>query len=437
MSDAICSGVEVTSPTLLLNEDVARNNIRMMAKGCRLLGVKLIPHFKTHQSREIGEWFREEYEELECIAVSSVKMAKYFAESGWKHIFIAFPLNVLEIGEINTILRAATKLTLMLVDHSVAEILDANLISPVDVMIEVDTGYERSGVAVGFDSHTHSYHSLESSLIAASARNAKQLNLLGLYSHPGHTYHAKTVDEIQTIWKEASNIMNDLKQNLKSQELCDDGLVIRMGDTPGCSRLASMSPGDCAGVSEVVPGNFVFYDVIMSELGVCEDDNIAVCVAAPIVSKCKDTRKVILHCGAVHLSKDHCDAWVESRGEVGVENIKRKVFGKLVCLRRVSGVKSVQRKGEGVVSDPVVGWETEVVRGAYVSSISQEHGVCLFNEGVSERSDQLFNKLKTGDLIGVLPAHSCLCCNSMRGYHCFNKTQLRLVDHCEGRQWGM
>jgi len=49
----------VNRPTVILDESKARSNIDEMAK--KLVGSKtrLRPHFKTHQSATICEWFRE------------------------------------------------------------------------------------------------------------------------------------------------------------------------------------------------------------------------------------------------------------------------------------------------------------------------------------------------------------------------------------------
>ena len=51
----------------------------------------LRPHFKTHQSTEIGKWFKQKgllnY-------VSSISMAEYFSNE-WNDITIAFPINIL------------------------------------------------------------------------------------------------------------------------------------------------------------------------------------------------------------------------------------------------------------------------------------------------------------------------------------------------------
>lgn len=69
-----------------------------MVDKARKLGVKFRPHFKTHQSRLIGGWFREEG--IRAITVASVSMARYFMDDGWEDITIAFPLNLRETQEI-------------------------------------------------------------------------------------------------------------------------------------------------------------------------------------------------------------------------------------------------------------------------------------------------------------------------------------------------
>ena len=82
----------IKRPTLLVDEAICRENIRWMAEKAARLGVNFRPHFKTHQSKQMGRWFREEG--IKSITVSSVSMAKYFNEDGWDDITIAFPLNL-------------------------------------------------------------------------------------------------------------------------------------------------------------------------------------------------------------------------------------------------------------------------------------------------------------------------------------------------------
>ena len=63
------------------------------------------PHFKTHQSHLIGQWFREEG--VTKITASSLSMAAYFAEDGWDDITVAFPVNIREMDTINELARVS------------------------------------------------------------------------------------------------------------------------------------------------------------------------------------------------------------------------------------------------------------------------------------------------------------------------------------------
>ncbi len=78
-------------------------------------GIRFRPHFKTHQSAQVGEWFREAG--IDAITVSSVDMAVYFAENGWTDITIALLVNPLEIDRID---QLAEKINLNLLVDSMA-----------------------------------------------------------------------------------------------------------------------------------------------------------------------------------------------------------------------------------------------------------------------------------------------------------------------------
>ena len=78
-------------PTLYVIKERVIENIRRMADKAEKSGVLLRPHFKTHQSIEIGRLFSQEG--IRAITVSSPQMAEIFASDGWRDITIAVPLN--------------------------------------------------------------------------------------------------------------------------------------------------------------------------------------------------------------------------------------------------------------------------------------------------------------------------------------------------------
>lgn len=343
----------------------------MCEKAARL-GVDLIPHFKTHQSEEIGKWFIEAG--VDAITVSSVKMAQYFAKYGWKDITIAFPLNVLEIDSINEILHEGVRLKVLVVSAESIRLLINSLEGKVEVLIEVDAGYNRTGIATE--------NSTEVRDIVGLINDSDKLDFYGLYCHPGNTYQTASTDDIKQIWADAILKVVELKDQLSD---IAPGLKIRMGDTPGCTVVEDM-----AGIDEIGPGNFVFYDLVMNYLDVCNEDQIAVAVACPVVAKYPNRNQLIIHGGAVHFSKDHL-----------YDGDENKFFGEVVIFN------------EG-------GW-SPILDGIKLTSISQEHGILT-------ATTEIIETIETGDVIGILPIHSCLTANLLKSYTTLDGSE---ISHLE------
>ncbi|MCF7939895.1 MAG: alanine racemase, partial [Spirochaetales bacterium] len=329
-------------------------NIRVMRKKAERSGVLFRPHFKTHQSALVGEWYREQG--VKSITVSSVKMGMYFASHGWEDITIAFPVNTREIDDIND-LAGRVKLNLLVLTPEIAEQLSRELVNPVGIWIKVDTGYGRTGIPWG-----------NREAIVDLSRKIEELpgiEFQGLLTHAGHTYHIYDVGERTRIFRGIADGMGQLRDGVLAAGL--EQCLISVGDTPGATAAE-----DFSGVDEVRPGNFVYFDAQQLHLGSCDETEVAAAVACPVVAVHKDRSELILYGGAIHLS-----AQPEDHPEI-----------------------EGQRMYGYVVEASPDGWGA-VDRYNYVKSVSQEHGVA--------RVDAMFlSKVKPGDLVGVIPVHSCL-----------------------------
>ena len=71
----------IIKPTLLLDKARCLQNIQKMVEKAQKAGVILRPHFKTHQSHEVGNWMKDAG--ITKATVSSLAMAKYFADD-WR-----------------------------------------------------------------------------------------------------------------------------------------------------------------------------------------------------------------------------------------------------------------------------------------------------------------------------------------------------------------
>jgi len=347
----------ITRPTLVVDEGRVRRNIARMATKARASGVRFRPHFKTHQSAAIGAWFREEG--VTAITASSLSMAAYFAADGWQDITVAFPVNWREIETINR-LAAQVRLGLLVDSVETARFLVERVTSPADVWLDVDTGYHRTGVDWEDD---------EAGAGIAAALRGSLLTLRGVLTHAGHSYKEHTAEAVRALYDETVVRLSHVRGRLAAAGY--DGLELSLGDTPCCSLVE-----DFSAVDEIRPGNFPYYDVMQAEIGSCGLDDIAAVVACPVVSTYPARNQVVIYGGGVHLSKEFI---TDRQG--------RKNFGWL-ALPTDSG------------------WEVLLDR-SYVTSLSQEHGVLQV-----DAAD--FDRLRVGDLVLVLPVHSCMSADLLK-----------------------
>lgn len=343
----------ILRPTLLVDREKCLQNILWMKGKAEKSGCRFRPHFKTHQSSTVGKWFASCG--AQSITVSSIGMAEYFAASGWSDITIAFPLN---IRELDAVRELASKINLHVLVNSreTMQSLSASVHAPVGFFIEMDNGYGRSGIDM--------QNTGEISRLLEIAEQHPHILFRGFLSHFGDTYDAATTEQVRTIFNKGKAKLLDLKEKFLRDF---PGIIISAGDTPGCSLV-----DDFSGLDEIRPGNFVYYDLVQYRLGSCRSGQVAAVVACPVVEVQEERSQLIIYGGAVHFSKDY----------VLIDG--RKVFGCGVQLQENTW-------GEPDLSLQLV-------------KVSQEHGIVAYASGMKGR-------FRPGDLVYLIPAHSCLAAN--------------------------
>jgi len=76
--------------------------------------------------------------------------------------------------------------------------------------------------------------------------------------------------------------------------------VVAVGSTPTCS----CPPSHLNGITEMHPGNYIFYDYCQHEIGSCDQSEIAVRVASRVIGSYPDRNQLLLDVGSLALSKD-------------------------------------------------------------------------------------------------------------------------------------
>lgn len=340
----------IKTPSLILNADITNENIDKMKILCKKWNMVFRPHFKTHQSAEIAEWFRNKG--IEKCTVSSVSMAIYFAKHGWKDITIAIPTNILEIDEINSLAKQA-KINL-LVDHAeTCLFLSEYLKHKVSAFIEIDTAYGRSGVSY--------QNTQEIDDFLRIIETSPLMDFKGFLSHTGNSYSAENMEEGAEIFERSRKQMLKLRNQY---QVAYPSLIISMGDTP-----SSTFAKDFSSINEWRPGNFVFYDMMQFAQGVCHEEEIALIVRCPVIGIYPERKEFAIYGGGVHLSKES----MNYNGE--------QIFGWV-------------KNSEEVEQD-------DKLSGFPIVSLSQEHGIIAASEA-------FLAKLKIGNLVDVIPVHSCM-----------------------------
>ena len=352
------------TPIIILDEDKAKNNIKKMFDKAKRNNLIFRPHFKTHQSKEIGKWFKNIG--VIKITVSSVDMAIYFIEYGWNDITIAFPFNIHEMDKINSI-TDKTIINLIVESEETVNYIQKHSKRHLNLFIKIDIGYHRTGIDFK-DNKTIDR-------VINKISISKKTSFVGFLGHAGHSYNSRSNEEILNTHKESMSIFKFLKEIYT-----DNKLIFSTGDTPTCS-IANSFPN----INEIRPGNFVFYDVTQAHITSCNLDDIAISVLCPIVSKNEQRNELLIYGGGVHLSKDR----------IYSEKIEKDIFGILV-EQKTQNLSNFEN---------------------YISKLSQEHGTIKVNS-------ETFNKYKVGDFVEILPIHSCMTANLMKKYKIKNTNKI-------------
>jgi D-serine deaminase-like pyridoxal phosphate-dependent protein len=228
--------------------------------------------------------------------------------------------------------------------------------------LKVDCGYHRAGVDP---------ESVDALKLALRLRDSPQVEWRGLLTHAGHSYLGTTPAEVRAVALEETSVMVRFAQKL-------DGAGARpaevsIGSTPTMSVVDSLT-----GISEVRPGNYVFYDRFQAAIGSCSYDDVAFSVLVSVIGHYPERNEILIDGGALAFSKDEGPTSIDP--DCG--------FGAVVSP-----------DGRGVLDD---------VR---VTSLSQEHGKI---RGLGAMNVEVF---PVGSKLRILPNHSCLSAALFDRYH--------------------
>jgi len=266
---------ELDTPCLVVDLDVAEQNVRRMQAIADKAGVKVRPHTKTHKSA----YFARMQLEVGAKGITCAKLgeAEVMAAAGFDDILIAYPLiGPLKLERLVALARRVRRLIISLDSYEVAEALSiagTALEKPIEVYLEVDTGLHRVGRTPGDDA-------------IAFGRGLDRfpgIRLAGIMSHAGPTWKAASHDEILAFARQEIAMLTEIKDTLGRPDL-----EVSVGATPTAHLV-----GETPGVTEVRPGTYIFGDRNLMGLGLAGEADCAVRVLTTVVSHAVPERAVV------------------------------------------------------------------------------------------------------------------------------------------------
>lgn len=338
---------DLPTPQVVIDRSRLLNNITRVQQLASAAGMRLRPHAKTHKSPVVAKMQIERGAVGICCA--KVGEAEVFVGAGIADIRLPYPVN-----------PSNAKRVLALMDHAAISIIVDHLDvargwsdamqranRKLDVLVKVDVGFHRCGIDPGGGAL---------SFIKKTAA-MPGLILRGLLSHAGHGYHAASDGEMATIARlEAETLLRLKDESARAGIALDE---ISVGATPTLRFSAKES-----GVTELRPGNYVYFDRTQIALGAATLDDCALTVLASVVSAPTPDR-IILDCGSKTLTNDQARGTATGYGAV-------------------------------LAADGRIDESLTVVR------LSEEHATVRVNG---------LTRLKPGDRVRVVPNHSCVVSN--------------------------
>lgn len=321
-----------------------------MQRAAAARGLSLRPHAKTHKSPAIA---RQQIDRGAIgICCAKVGEAEVFAAEGIEDIRLPYPVHPSNASRVLRLME--TTRVSIIVDHEAVARAWAQVMQragrTLDVLVKVDVGFHRCGIDPSAP---------DAAGFVRRVGALDGLRLRGLLSHAGHAYLAGSEEELRKIAADEARTLATLAR--------ESGIALEemsVGATPTAKFSVEES-----NLTEIRPGNYVYFDRTQVGMGAARYEDCALNVLARVVSRPSPDR-VILDCGSKTLSSD--------------------------------GARGFQpTPGYGVVFKDLESSEPD--RGLLIERLSEEHATVRVVEGACA--------LEPGNLVRVLPNHSCVVSN--------------------------
>ena len=345
---------DLDTPSALINVPRMQHNIARMQARMDALGVAFRPHVKTAKCLPVAQ------AQLDAgargITVSTLKEAEQFFAAGVKDILYAVGIVPGKLAPALALRRRGCELKILVDSVAGAEAIarfGREHGEAFEVWIEIDADGHRSGVPPESDTL----------LAVGRALHDGGMRLGGVMAHAGASYELDNGDDLRRMAEQERRCTVRAAERLRESGLpCPH---VSVGSTP-----PALSAESLAGVTEVRAGVYVFFDLVMLNVGVCAAADIALSVLTTVIGHQVEKGWAIVDAGWMAMSRDH-----------GTRKQKHDFGYGQVCDE---------------AGAPIAGY--------LVESANQEHGIVARSDGVDA---DIAARFPVGTRLRILPNHAC------------------------------
>ena len=361
---------DLSTPAALVDIQRMQRNIARMQTRMTALGVAFRPHVKTSKCIEVAR--QQIAAGARGITVSTLKEAEQFFAAGVTDILYAVGMSAPKLKQAAALMAQGCALIIIADSlHAASAIAEYGQHNAVEfeVWIEIDTDGHRSGVKPESDDLL----AIGQVLHHQGAGHPGGARLGGVMTHAGASYELSTPQALQAMAEQERSRCVRAAQRLRAAGLpCP---VVSVGSTP-----TALSAQSLQGVTEVRAGVYVFFDLVMANIGVCIPQDVALSVLTTVIGHQVEKGWAIVDAGWMAMSRDR-----------GTQ-------------------KQAHDYGYGQVCDV----QAQVIDGYVLSGANQEHGIVSGEQPSSQSIDQRF---PIGMQLRILPNHACATAAQFPEYH--------------------
>lgn len=352
------------TPAVLIDVDRMTANLQRMQARMNALGVRFRPHVKTSKCPAVVA--------AQCaagasgITVSTLREAEHFLDEGITDILYAVGIAPGKLPHALALRRRGAALKLIVDNVAAADAVaafgQAND-ERFELWIEIDTDGHRSGIRP------------EDPLLldVAQAICRGHMTLGGVMTHAGSSYELSTPEALARMAEQERASCVRAATRLREAGLpCP---VVSVGSTPTALSATSLD-----GVTEVRAGVYIFFDLVMRNIGVCQCDDIALSVLTTVIGHQPEKGWAIVDAGWMAMSRD----------------------------------RGTQRQPHDFGYGQVCRADGSVLDGYTLSGANQEHGI-VSRDGAPDEA--IAKTLPLGTLLRILPNHACATGAQFPEYH--------------------